>query len=777
MNLYFLLYNNYYNRIIKKENTLEDYLQYLVGDVDQNINFIPNDDLTTEIISNRPSKDIGNYVLAVDNNEIVSRWFIISSVRQLNGQYRIALKRDVVADNYNLIINAPCFVEKATLNNDDPMIFNSENMSFNQIKTDETPLKDGTGIPWIVGYYAKTTGTNDEYTQLSGTVGEIANPDLISEAQTIEDDYLYKDYSNFKSLTPDSVMYNIFIDADRLLTYYKVNVNAENAYSTNIARPAENMRSSIKANYSLNTRVPSGIQSNIDFANFFEQIRSYYDYTPTYTVDEILNYNGKIIKTQDGKFHKIRVDYEPYDEIVDITIGILFNELSTAVATQSAYLSGNPNEYSFKMELKGRKFKLSFEEIPLSSSTYNIGTARYHLEDAPYDMFAIPYGEITIKNTNGSWTSLEVNPTTSLSIAQAISSKYSGTYLYDIQLLPYCPVSNLLQSDGSLDVLNDDYLYSLVINTTDKSNVGIIFNCSRSSGTFNIPSKIVVKDPKIESECDMYRLCSPNFNGQFEFNVAKNGGVNFFNVDYTYKPFSPYIHINPDFKLLYGKQDFNDARGLVCGGDFSLPIIKDNWNAYEIQNKNYQNIFDRQIQNMEISQEVQRINQIAGIVSGSIGGLIGGGIAGSLLGKNPSHGGLIGGVLGGAASAVGGAVDYSLSEKLRNEAIDYTKDQFGYQLGNIKALPDSLTRTSAYTYNNKIFPILEYYTCTDEEREALKNKIHYNGMTVMRIGTISEFLKPEPSYIKGKIIRIEGLEGGFNLLNEISNEINKGVFI
>ena len=35
---------------------------------------------------------------------------------------------------------------------------------------------------------------------------------------------------------------------------------------------------------------------------------------------------------------------------------------------------------------------------------------------------------------------------------------------------------------------------------------------------------------------------------------------------------------------------------------------------------------------------------------------------------------------------------------------------------------------------------------------ALKNKIKYNGMTVMRIGTIREFLQQEKSYIKGKFI-------------------------
>ena len=49
-------------------------------------------------------------------------------------------------------------------------------------------------------------------------------------------------------------------------------------------------------------------------------------------------------------------------------------------------------------------------------------------------------------------------------------------------------------------------------------------------------------------------------------------------------------------------------------------------------------------------------------------------------------------------------------------------------------------------------------------------------MTVGRIGTINEFLQPDYSYIKGKLIRLETIEDT-NYLNEIASEIYKGVFI
>jgi outer membrane lipoprotein SlyB len=264
----------------------------------------------------------------------------------------------------------------------------------------------------------------------------------------------------------------------------------------------------------------------------------------------------------------------------------------------------------------------------------------------------------------------------------------------------------------------------------------------------------------------MYRLCSPNYNGVFEFNAAKNYGVSSFNVDITYKPYNPYIHLNPNFKGLYG-QDFNDSRGLVVGGDFSLPQATSSWESYQLNNKNFQASFDRQIENMEVNNNIQMSQAVAQAALGTVGGVLGGFMAG----------GIGGAVAGGAAAAAGGVLDVAMTKAAQVEALDYTKDQFGYSLGNIKAQATSLSKTSAIVYNNKLFPFLEYYTCTDEEKTALENKIKYNGMTVMRIGTIREFLKSERTYIKGKLIRVENILEDFHYVNELANEFNKGVFI
>jgi hypothetical protein len=186
---------------------------------------------------------------------------------------------------------------------------------------------------------------------------------------------------------------------------------------------------------------------------------------------------------------------------------------------------------------------------------------------------------------------------------------------------------------------------------------------------------------------------------------------------------------------------------------------------------------------MEINNKYQRINDILSAGVGTLQGTTTGAMTGALYGGG--WGAAIGGVVGGVSSLAGGIADVKIKDKLRYEAIDYTKDQFGYQLGNIQALPNTIGKVSAFNENNKIFPVLEYYTCTEEEKTALLNKLAWNGMTTMVIGTINDYLGNNWSYddiesrgyIKGQLIRFEEEGEDFHIINEIASELNKGVYI
>ena len=99
---------------------------------------------------------------------------------------------------------------------------------------------------------------------------------------------------------------------------------------------------------------------------------------------------------------------------------------------------------------------------------------------------------------------------------------------------------------------------------------------------------------------------------------------------------------------------------------------------------------------------------------------------------------------------------------------------------NIQAIPYSLRNVGAQNANNKVFPFLEYYTCSSAERQLFQNKIKYNGMAVGAIQSLSENLQQTTNddyqYIKGRFIRLEGFESDFHLANEINNEIASGIY-
>ena len=793
--IYLYKFNNYYNRTLKRSESIEGYGEYLYIETGTNLNFSPSDGVDTEHIVGRQNNpyygDCDYLIYSEDNINITSRWFILKQVRVVKGQYRAALRRDVIADNYDKVINSAMFIEKATLPEDSPLIFNSENMSVNQIKKSETLLKDTTKCAWICGYVGRDYGG-----------GEVE-----FSAETIADDtvddlnnwyygkYIGKWVNGFNRDGSGCMIPEIYFYAKE----YVIGGRGEE----NIKRIEYNGSWSDRID---NSGTPSIKYKNIPgisgtLNNMFDSF-TYKSYYPKYlmnNMDEYSSYEswtledyynierceGKIIhllNDSTDKYYKMRVQYE---RDIGRTIPISYDAegaplksyLQNCVEKSPAYTSG---EVQAQLYIKYNRVKLTLEEV--ASGEYKIRmpakSERYHLKDAPYDMFCIPYGDgVTIKNTNvGPFDGIKMSKSESMSIAQGIAEGL-GKNLYDMQLLPYCPMSgfDLSKADeGVIDIRalsTMRYTFIKDNNPNEQTTKGVILWSTSSQGTIDIPYSIEVSNKKISNETDMWRICSPNYNGTFCFSAAKNNGVSRINIDYTYMPYNPYIHINPDFSGLYGK-DFNDSRGMTVQGDFSICYLSDSWVEYQVQNKNYLNIFNRQVQNMEVNNKIHNTSQIFGASSGVIGAIAGG----------AAKGGVSGALLGGMTSAVGAVGDYHIKRSLQAEAIDYTRDNFGYQLGNIQATPDSIANTTAYTANNKIFPIIEYYTCTESEKRAVANKIANNGMTVMTIGSIGEYINNtwsyediiDRGYIKGQLININGVD--YNTAIAISEELNKGVF-
>ena len=662
-------------------------------------------------------------------------------------------------------------------------------MTFNQIKTSEQLLRDDSKTSWIVGYIAQdhVALSNKEFT---------VNPEV--------DLVITSNFSSWSYADLVDGTEHITINKDNADQYIRFWLYYNNVWTEK--NKCYNFNSSEYNTYLENSRRDHFRISPDDWGNIPSNWRTYIDWNtcidkvyldnPSWISNANFNYInslvGKTIQFNDGVYRiSLASSYEQLGSTEWQSSGNLFTYISDVITNSLAPHGIESTDYypvSYKMMLKYFRFTATQVTNVQGTYKYSIPQTVRKLDDAPYKMFCIPYYKDVVTTNPDYGFSLDGSTRTDcnadLMLAWAMDiAKQFGDSLYDLQILPYCPLSNWRGRSGSTNAavwsvdktehVDYEYLTETVGSTTYSR--GVISFCDVSSKEQVLDQyAIIIGNPKIANECSTYRLCSPNYASVFEFSPAMNGGVDGYNVRYTYKPYQPFINVAPVFGRLYGR-DFKDNRGLICAGDFSLPIVRDAWIDYQLRNKNYQLAFDRQVENMEVQYDWQRKQGIANAITGTLQGGATGAAAGGMAGGVP--GAIAGAVIGTGAALAGGIMDVNMQESLHNEAIDFARDNFGYQLGNIKALPNTLNKVSSIVANSKFFPFVETYTCTNEEREAFLNKIKYNGMSIGRIGQILDFKNPsDQTYIKGQIIRLEG-KFDTHTANEIANEFNKGWYI
>ena len=778
--IYCISYNNYFNRIVKREENLAAYLGENNSNVrysEANFNFNPNDGANAVITvgrSENPANDYGDYLLVVENGEIVSRWFILDEERLRGKQYRLNLRRDIVADYYEKVLNSTAFIEKGLPKYDSTLIFNSEGIPFNQIKKGETPLVDESKMAWICGFVDRETAAKT--LSINSTV--VADYEMST--------YRFKDYFN-----KDANSFT-FIDGYVYVTntQYSSSPFASKFVLDQYANQTNLGNSTSKGDYKYtdqNGTLKSYIQSNgLNLAVNISSKHSLYD-----GISSDSNYNSLLYEkdkiVRDGTdFYKIGTKIETHEQTYRITEDkdgeYLLTYLTNFMKNFAGYKSGTPY---FEIYIKYNSLRLT--KTPVVEGEYSIDypakTEKIINKNAPFDLFCIPFSDdMKIKVGN---LEFQANKEFAMSIGSEIARNL-GAACYDVQLLPFCPMTGFTIEDNgtTFNINSTDTKRTTFVKNANKENVYALFWSAASSGTKNIFKSdqtpyATVSNKKIENECDFYRLVSPNYNGQFEFSAAKNGGIQYFNVDYTYLPYSSYIHVNPNFSDLYG-QDFNDSRGLICQGDFSIMYLSDAWVNYQIQNKNYNNIFDREIQNMDTVHSIEnKQKRIAGAINAAATGATVAAAGSGIIGKAVSAGA---GIIAAGASYAGAEADILFGNKIYEENKSYKKDIFEYSLDNVRALPNSIAKTTAYTENNKIFPVLEYYSCTDEEKNILANEIAQRGMTIGSIDYISSYAYNTWEYngivarnfIKAQLIKTDIKDN--HISDVLSTELAKGLY-
>ena len=201
MRLIPMQFNNYFNRIVKRYNTIAEYINHAVNPTTVSnamylqyngepaiINFKPNDDVETKQVIDWEKDWTPDYLLVVADTttDIISRWFVTESKRTRGGQYLLSLRRDLIADNFEAFQESVALIQKGKpLSVEDVSIYNREDFNGNEIKVDQEILPDDSKTAWIIGYYMNS---GDVTINIPVSTPDISLSDI--------EDWSYYDYVN-----------------------------------------------------------------------------------------------------------------------------------------------------------------------------------------------------------------------------------------------------------------------------------------------------------------------------------------------------------------------------------------------------------------------------------------------------------------------------------------------------------------------------------------------------------------------------------------------------
>ena len=469
----------------------------------------------------------------------------------------------------------------------------------------------------------------------------------------------------------------------------------------------------------------------------------------------------------------------------------------------------NPQVYSTTI------VELTNKAIPIiTQSSGELLLPGKRLDELNLGCITIPYGnQVSLKDNTTIYniTDLEINNLATSGFTN------TGTVIKDIQILPYCP-SQVLNStlsnstpSNTIEITDIDNWFRVPIKDNLDNTIYYGFVCSTSSLENIVPFDYTVDiNLKQESMTKFVRIRAHNHKSSFEFSPVMNGptGVEWLKIQCTLRPFNTVYRIVPIFDTqgLYGG-DYTDDRGLIWEGGFSLSQITDAWIEYKLQNSTYQDVFNREMQNLEVNRENARALETLNYETAysnarsNIRASAGKGIVSYFGGIGQSGMSAYMGNTEGAASqflsATTNVINTAISVRAasniaaRNlaagkeaqgindarhvENLSYKSDLFTLTNQAIQARPSNLVSNSDYSIINNYKAYIEIYDCTEQEKLYVTNYLRYRAMKIDQIGSISTYLKYDMDYIEANLLFMTGLTPV--VTNQINAELTAGIYV
>lgn len=821
--VYFYKFNNYYNRIIRRYDTLEDYGTPLA--TQENCNFVHGDGVNSEFTFNKASNiaDTPDYVIVKDYKNKLSRWFVTNSFKTRDRQDKLTLRRDLISDFYGDIVEySPCLIRKGYVPQTSPFIFNDEGVQYNKKKETEILIKDRSNCSYIIGFISNTDFDSSD-AEVHGTIKD----DNYNYVYADLNDFPYKNYvegagnthsNSAKIIKDNNANSNIYFSL-KFTGYPLLSTNAYNGemifnmsngfkkptfytsnYSTTVydglytQSGSDNdiiVKCSLQnasqypypvdtAKYLLNNNYPPKLLTKINPTTIINIAKPCFNLNEN-IYDEISAYNGKRIKIGNIVYNVTLKANTEVNQVIsynqyDPAISSVFDSLRTYFTTNrpsSAQMSGtgytidynngdvSPQQSQIKIMATTVSYYLEFTTAESDiKTTIQKATDRTHLTSQPYDMFML-INEDNVPYKVGV-TDYVSNHEVNINMAQAICQA-SGNGAFDIQIVPFNPMQGTILDDDTLNFYGFDV--HAITNSNDDV-VGHYIMCNSSDLKLKLEKDELKFNPenyKEDYNLKQYRLCSPNQETMFEFSPAMNEGIETWEISANYRPYASYIKVQPTWKGLYGNATYNnltDFRGLVYNSSLCVTQLSEAWATYISSNKNYQQLFDNQVGTLTKTQDIQ-LKAME-----------------DTLGLRSYTGMPIGSIL----RVIGGSKDIDMTRELNNLAIQKMETDFKYQMDNIKSMPTTIKKLTNITEDTRIFPFIEVYSATPDEVDSFRYKMKYTGYTIMTTGKIIDYCKDnEETFIQADLIRLDlsrSEESADNhIANEIASELAKGIYI
>lgn len=530
--------------------------------------------------------------------------------------------------------------------------------------------------------------------------------------------------------------------------------------------------------------------------------------------DSLFDMNGKIIQDQTtNKLYRVRVSQQPMytmaqtmlPNMVSIITGQIKNLFNFEDTSSTVRVLVNSTTAPWTVQAVA--YKINFEEIQTSSIKHTF-KAFPITNDQPFKVMFIPVLENSdgtdgvyygYRSSDGTQIGISFNRNAVIKLINELTAKYGGenAKLLDVQEVPLPPISKIStytsEIYGTLRYLagsaND--IETLIANdTTDaiiEDNMYVIpfYAVEMCDFDYTIEMNIEMEEDIKIQEKKRYILKSPSGASSYEISIAKNKGLQGVIFKGSIRPYASWYQIQPIYEGLYG-DNFLDTRGLVWKEDNSITQVSTEWATYVRQNVNYLNSFNADVEfqrsDLRINQEAdwgnfgfdsaQRI--VAAAIEGYQSGVSGGGLISGQINAGAAMGVSVGGQIVSEALEAGQlAYNATMDTKLLENKIAYQRQQFNYNLSNIKALPENVSKVSGIVGSNNHIPYIEIYEPTEEEIAIYDTYLDLYGVSVGSTVDLNLYNR-QFNYLQGTLLKYEGVINNEEY-EELCRQLTKGV--